>query len=124
MSYPILSETENSFERKIVYQTMHENFVVIVQQKHLNEQEDWTTKDHCIQNFCEFHCSVARQTSIHQWGFHYIRGIVPSSTLSDPLHTYDVSNLPVGTKKLLINTIATVFLSMKTSSVFCKSVTT
>ena len=32
MSYHILSETENSFERTIVYPTMHEIFVVMVQQ--------------------------------------------------------------------------------------------
>ena len=48
MSYHILSETENSFERTIVYQTMHENFVVIVQQNRLNEKENWTTKNHCM----------------------------------------------------------------------------
>ena len=48
MSYHILSETENSFERTMVYQTMHENFVVIVQQNRLNEKEDWTTKNHCM----------------------------------------------------------------------------
>ena len=28
-------------------------------------------------------------------------GNIPPSTLSDPLHTYDISNLPVGTKKII-----------------------
>ena len=121
MSYHILSETENSFERTIVYQTMHENFVVIVQQKRLNEKEDWTTKDHCMipKMFVNFVVQLSDKPQSTSGGFITSGCIIPPSTLSDPLHTYDISNLPVA-KKNYLNTIATVFLSMKTSSVFRK----
>ena len=125
MAYHILSESQNSFERTIVYQTMHENFVVIVQQKRLNEKEDWTTTEHWIlpKIFVNFIAQLSDKTQSTSGGFITSGGIVPPSTLSDPLHAYDISNLPRRQGKLFINTIATVFLSMKTSSVFCESVT-
>ena len=91
MSYHILSETEISFERTIVYQTMHENFVVIVQQKRLNEQEDWTTKDHCMlpKLFVNYIAQLPDKPQSTSGGFNTSGGIVPPSTLYDPLHTYD-----------------------------------
>ena len=126
MSYHILSETENSFERTIVYQTMHENFVVIVQQKHLSEQEDWTTKDHCmLPKIFEFHCSVARQTSINHSGVSLHQGVLYHLQYSLTLCKLTIYRIyQRDQSKLIINTIAPVFLSMKTSSVFCQSVTT
>ena len=48
MSYHILSESGLSCERIIMYQTVHEDFIVIVQQKRSHENEEWTTHDHCI----------------------------------------------------------------------------
>ena len=103
MSYHILSETENSFERTIVYQTMHENFIVIVQQNRLNEKEDWTTKNHCMipKIFVNFIAQLSDKPQSSSGGFITSGGIIPPSTLSDPLHTYDISNLPVGTKKII-----------------------
>ena len=95
MSYHISLETENSFERTIAYQTMHENFVVIVQQKRLNEKEDWTTRDHCMTpQLSEKPQSTSRD-------FITSGCIIPPSTLSYLLHTYEISNLPVGTKKII-----------------------
>ena len=103
MSYHILSETENSFERTTVYQTMHENLVVIVQQKRLNEKEDWTTKDHCMipKIFEDFIAQLSDKPQSTSLGFITSGVFIPPSTLSDPLHTYDISNLPVGTKKII-----------------------
>ena len=103
MSYNILSEIENSFERKIVYKTMHENFAVIVQQKRLNEQEDWTTKDCCMlpKIFVNYIDQMPDKPKSTSGGFTTSWGIVQHSTLSDPLQTYDISNWPVGTKKLI-----------------------
>ena len=98
----IFYQTENSFERTIVYQTMHENFVVIVQQNRLNEKEDWSTKNHCMipKNFVNFIAQLSDKPQSTSGGFITSGGIIPPSTLSDPLHTYDISNLPVGTKKI------------------------
>ena len=103
MAYHILSESENSFERTIVYQTMHENFVVIVQQKHLNEREDWTTKEHCMlpKIFVNFIAQLPDRPQSTSGGFITSGGIVPPSTLSDSLHAYDISNLPVETRKII-----------------------
>ena len=103
MAYHILSESENSFERTIVYQTMHENFVVIVQQKRLNEKEDWTTKEHCMlpKIIVNFIAQLPDKPQSTSGGFITSGGIVPPSTLSDPLHAYDMSNLPVETRKIL-----------------------
>ena len=103
MSYHILSETENSFERTIVYQTMHENFVVIGQQKRLNEQEDWTTKDHCMlpKLFVNYVAQLPDKPQSTSGGFITSGGIVQPSTLYDPLHTYDISNLPLETRKII-----------------------
>ena len=103
MSYHILSESENSFERTIVYQTRHENFVVIVQEKRLNEQEDWTTKDHCMlpKFFVNFIAQLPDKPQSTSGGFITSGGILPPSTLSDPVQTYDISNLPAGTKKII-----------------------
>ena len=48
MSYHILLESDLSCERTIIYQTVHENFIVIVQQKRSHEKEEWITHDHCM----------------------------------------------------------------------------
>ena len=103
MAYYIFSESENSFERTFVYQTMHENFVVIVQQKRLNEKEDWTTKEHCMlpKTFVNFIAQLPDQPQSTSGGFITSGGIVPASTLSDPPHVFDISNLSVETEKII-----------------------
>ena len=82
---------------------MHENFVVIVQQKLLNEQEDWTTKDHCMlpKLFVNYIAQLPDKPQSTSGDFITSGGIVPPSTISDPLHTYDISNLPLETKKII-----------------------
>ena len=103
MSYHILTESENSFERTIVYQTMHQNIVVIVQQKRLSEKKDWTTKEHFLlpKNFVNFIAQLPDKPQSTSEGFIKSGGIVPPSTLSDPLHAYDISNLLVETRKII-----------------------
>ena len=46
MSVKILSESAISFERTLVYQTVFENFVVLIQQKRKNDL--WYTYQHCL----------------------------------------------------------------------------
>ena len=103
MAYHILSESKNSFERTIVHQTMHENFVAIVQQKCSFEKEDWTTKEYCIipKIFLNFIARLPDKPQSTRGGSLHQGGIVPPSTLSDPLNAYDISNLPVGTRKII-----------------------
>ena len=64
MSDYILSESEKSFERTIVYQTQYENFVVIKTQKRFNEKDDWTTQQHCMlpKNFNNFIAELPEKT--------------------------------------------------------------
>ena len=46
MSVKILSESAISFERTLVYQTVFENFFVLIQQKRKNDL--WYTYQHCL----------------------------------------------------------------------------
>ena len=44
MSFDILSDQNNVWERSIAYQTFYENFLVFIQQKRTNKKEEnWTT---------------------------------------------------------------------------------
>ena len=82
---------------------MHLKFVVFVQQKRLSEKEDWTTKDHFMlpKFFINLLPQMPDKRQSTSGGFITSGGIVPLSPLFDPpLHAYDISNLPVGTKKI------------------------
>ena len=46
MSVQILAESVISFERTLVYQTVFENFVVLIQQK--RQGDVWQTYQHCL----------------------------------------------------------------------------
>ena len=46
MSVKILAETEASWERTLVYQTVYENFVVLIQQRKQNDV--WHVYHHCL----------------------------------------------------------------------------
>ena len=46
MSVKILSESEISRERTLVYQTLYKNFVVLIQQKKIGNV--WTVNQHCL----------------------------------------------------------------------------
>ena len=100
MSYYILSESDLSCERTIIYQTVHENFIVIVQQKRSHEKEDWITHDHCMfpKIFINFMAQLPDKTETAGSGFITSGGVVPPTTLLHPLEQYDISNLPMGTK--------------------------
>ena len=102
MSYHILSESDLSRERTIIYRTVHENFVVIVHQKRSHENEEWTTHDHCMlpKIFINFIAQLPDKPETTGSGFITSGGVVPPTTLLHPLEQYDISNLPMGTKKL------------------------
>ena len=83
---------------------MHENSVVIVQHKRLNDRADWTTKDHCmLPKNVNFICQLPDNPQSTSGGLITSGGVVPPSTLSDPLYAFVISNLPVGTKKIINN---------------------
>ena len=103
MSYHILSESDLSCERTIIYQTVQENFIVIVQQKRFHEKEEWITHDHCMlpKIFITFMAQLPDKPETTGSGFITSGGVVPPTTLLHPLEQYDIPNLPMGTKKLI-----------------------
>ena len=48
MSYHILCESEDSWERSIVFHTQYENYIVFIQQKKNSEKGCWRSIEHCI----------------------------------------------------------------------------
>ena len=48
MSYHILCESSDSWERSIVYHTQYENYIVFIQQKKNSEKGCWRSIEHCI----------------------------------------------------------------------------
>ena len=48
MSYQILCESEDSWERSIVYHTQYENYIVFIEQKKNSEKGCWRSIEHCI----------------------------------------------------------------------------
>ena len=48
MSYHILCESEDAWERSIVYHTQYENYIVFIQQKKNSEKGCWRSIEHCI----------------------------------------------------------------------------
>ena len=81
---------------------MHEKYVVIAQQKRLNEKEDWTTKDHCMfaKKFVDFIAQLPGKSQLTSGGYITSGHIVPPLTPSDPLHADNLSNLTVGTREI------------------------
>ena len=83
MSYYILTEEENSLERTLVYQTHHENFLVVVQQKQYSEKDEWNTLNHCLlpKIFVNFMAKLPERqpTDTHSGAIFTSRGIIPPS---------------------------------------------
>ena len=48
MSYHILCESEDSWERIIVHHTQYKNYIVFIQQKKNSEKGCWRSIEHCI----------------------------------------------------------------------------
>ena len=105
MSYYILSESEKSFERTIVYKKQNENFVDIITQKRFNGKDDWTTQQPCMlpKFYINFIAELPEKPSTDSFEGSYITsgGITPPSKISQLLVACDISILPVELKKIL-----------------------
>ena len=102
MSFHILSDQNNVWERTIVYQTFYEN-LVFIQQKRTNEKEEnWTTLEHFMipKIFINF---IAPLTESDDCGGTLITsgGFVPPLSLTHPLYPYDIVTLPKETRTIL-----------------------
>ena len=65
MSIQILAESVISVERTLVYQTVFENFVVLIQQK--RQGDVWQTYQHCLipKLFINAIASLPEKTEVH-----------------------------------------------------------
>ena len=99
MACHILSASENSFERTIVYQIMQENRTT----ETFKRKKEWTTKAPCMLREIFVSCIAQLPDKPQSTGGGFITSgcIVPPSTLSDPLLAYDISNLAVETRKII-----------------------
>ena len=104
MPYYILTEDENSWERTLVYQTHHENFLVVVQQKRYNEKYEWNTLNHCLlpKIFFNFMAKLPEKptTDTHGGAIFTSGGIIPPSKVPDNLSSYNILDLPENLKKV------------------------
>ena len=104
MSCYILTEDENSWERILVYQTHHENFLVVVQQRRYNEKDEWNTLNHCLlpKIFVNFMAKLPEKstTDTHGGGIFTSEGIIPPSKVPDNLSSYNNLDLPENLKKV------------------------
>ena len=104
MSYYILTEEENSWERTLMYQTNHENFLVVVQQKRYNEKDEWNTLNHCLlpRIFVNFMAKLPekRPTDTHGGAIFTSGGIIPPSKVPDNLSSYNIVDLPENLKNV------------------------
>ena len=106
MSFHILSDQNNVWERTIVYQTFYENFVVFIQQKRTNEKEEnWTTLEHFMipKIFINFIATLPDKKESEDCGGTFITsgGFVPPLSLTHPLYPYDIVTLPKETRTIL-----------------------
>ena len=108
MSFHILSDQNNVWERTILYQTFYENFVVFIQQKRTNEKEEnWTTLEHFMipKIFINFIATLPDKKESEDCGGTFITsvGFVPPLSLTHPLYPYDIVTLPKETRTILYN---------------------
>ena len=104
MSYYVLTEDENSWERALVYQTHHENFIVVVQQKRYNEKGEWNTINHCLlpKIFVNFMAKLPEKptTDTHGDTNFTSGGILSPSKVRDILCSYNILDLRENVKKV------------------------
>ena len=104
MSYYVLTEDESSWERTLVYQTHHKNFIVVVQQKRYNEKGEWITLNHCLlpKIFVSLMANLLEKpTTDTPGGANFTSGgILQPSKVQDSLCSYNILGLPENVKKV------------------------
>ena len=99
----ILTEDENSWERKLVYQPFHENFLVVVQQKRYNEKGEWNILNHCLlpKIFVNFIAKLHEKPTTDTQGGTIFNsgGNIPPSKVPDNLTSNKILDLPENLKK-------------------------
>ena len=106
MSYHILCESEDSWERSIVYHTQNENYIVFIQQKKNSEKGCWRSIEHCIipKMFVNFVATLPdKYVSTEDNG---TKTVLTAGGYSVPrkmplLFPYDIDTLSPDTKRLL-----------------------
>ena len=115
MSVQILAESVISSERTLVYQTVFENFVVLIQQK--RQGDVWQTYQHCLirKLFINAIASLPEKTEPADCSLITSGGHLPPKTLPTFQHL-GMESLPDDVKRIFcFVTIATVCLCLKTS---------
>ena len=105
MSFNILIDQNTVWQRKIVYQTFNEIFVVFVQQKRTNEKEEnWTTLENFIisKTFINFIATLQDQEENEDCSrtFVFLGGFVPPLSVKHLLYPYDIVTLPKETRTI------------------------
>ena len=106
MSSHILCESEDSWERSIVYHTPYENYIVFMQQKKNSEKGCWRSIEHCIipKMFVNFVATLPdKYVSTEDNG---TKTVLTAGGYSVPrkmplLFPYDIDTLSPDTKRLL-----------------------
>ena len=106
MSYHILCESEDSWERSIVYHTQYKNYIVFIQQKKNSEKGCWRSIEHCIipKMFVNFVATLPdKYVSTEDNG---TKTVLTAGGYSVPrkmplLFPYDIETLSPDTKRLL-----------------------
>ena len=106
MSFNILSDQNTVWQRKIVYQTFNEIFVVFVKQKKkTNEKEEnWTTVENFMISkiFINFIATLQDQEENEDCSrtFIFLGGFVPPLSVKHLLYPYDIVTLPKETRTI------------------------
>ena len=100
MSVQILAESVISFERTLVYQTVFENFVVLIQQK--RQGDVWQTYQHCLipKLFINAIASLPEKTEPAECSVITSGGHLPPKALPTFQH-FDMESLPNDVKRIL-----------------------
>ena len=100
MSVQILAESVISFERTLVYRTVFENFVVLIQQK--RQGDDWQTYQHCLipKLLINAIASLPEKTEPAVCSVITSGGHLPPKALPTVQH-FDMESLPNDVKRIL-----------------------
>ena len=102
MSFYLLSDSEESWQRTLVYQTMYENYVVFIQQYKDFSEKNWITSDRFIipKPIIDFVATLPGKNLPANGSIITSGGLVPPQQLQS-CEPQDIATLPDETKQLL-----------------------
>ena len=102
MSFYLLSDSEESWQRTLVYQTMYENYVVFIQHYKDFSEKNWITSDRFIipKPIIDFVASLPGRNVPAHGSILISGGLVPLQQLQS-CEPQDIATLPDETKQLL-----------------------